>query len=45
MLRPMLALYVGGMGAKSKNFYNDLAKRYVYEAESEEIQDLYLAVI
>lgn len=43
MLRPMLALYIGGMGAKGKNFYNDLAKRYGYEAEAEEIQDLYLA--
>jgi F420-dependent oxidoreductase-like protein len=43
MLRPHLALYIGGMGAKGKNFYNDLAKRYGYEAEAEEIQDLYLA--
>lgn len=43
MLRPMLALYIGGMGAKGKNFYNDLAARYGYEAEAEEIQDLYLA--
>lgn len=43
MLRPMLALYIGGMGAKGKNFYNDLATRYGYEAEAEEIQDLYLA--
>lgn len=43
MLRPMLALYIGGMGAKNKNFYNDLAKRYGYEAEAVEIQDLYLA--
>ena len=43
MLRPFLALYIGGMGAKGKNFYNDLAKRYGYEAEAEEIQDLYLA--
>jgi F420-dependent oxidoreductase-like protein len=43
MLRPMLALYIGGMGAKGKNFYNDLAGRYGYEAEAAEIQDLYLA--
>lgn len=43
MLRPMLALYVGGMGAKGRNFYNDLACRYGYEAEATEIQDLYLA--
>ena len=41
-VRPMLALYVGGMGAKGRNFYNDLLKRYGYEAEAEEIQDLYL---
>jgi len=40
--RPMMALYVGGMGAKGKNFYNDLARRYGYEAEAEKIQDLYL---
>jgi F420-dependent oxidoreductase-like protein len=43
MLRPMLALYVGGMGAKGKNFYNDLAVRYGYEAAAAEIQALYLA--
>jgi alkanesulfonate monooxygenase SsuD/methylene tetrahydromethanopterin reductase-like flavin-dependent oxidoreductase (luciferase family) len=43
MLRPMLALYVGGMGAKGKNFYNDLAVRYGYEAAATEIQALYLA--
>lgn len=43
MLRPMLALYIGGMGAKGKNFYNDLARRYGYEQAAEEIQDLYLA--
>ena len=42
MSRPMIALYVGGMGAKGKNFYNDLVKRYGYEKEAEEIQDLYL---
>jgi F420-dependent oxidoreductase-like protein len=41
--RPMIALYVGGMGAKGRNFYNDLARRYGYEAEAEKIQDLYLA--
>ncbi|HVQ23248.1 MAG TPA: LLM class F420-dependent oxidoreductase, partial [Candidatus Saccharimonadia bacterium] len=40
--RPMVALYVGGMGAKGRNFYNDLACRYGYEAEAKEIQDLYL---
>lgn len=42
-LRPNLALYIGGMGAKGKNFYNDLARRYGYAAEAEAIQDLYLA--
>ena len=40
--RPLMALYVGGMGAKGRNFYNDLARRYGYEKEAEEIQDLYL---
>ncbi len=40
--RPMLALYIGGMGAKGRNFYNDLVRRYGYEAEAERIQDLYL---
>ncbi len=42
MARPMVALYVGGMGARGRNFYNDLACRYGYEAEAKEIQDLYL---
>ncbi|MFZ2176292.1 MAG: LLM class F420-dependent oxidoreductase [Rhodococcus sp. (in: high G+C Gram-positive bacteria)] len=42
-VRPILALYIGGMGAKGKNFYNDLAIRYGYEKEAETIQDLYLA--
>jgi F420-dependent oxidoreductase-like protein len=40
--RPMVALYVGGMGARGRNFYNDLARRYGYEAEAKQIQDLYL---
>jgi F420-dependent oxidoreductase-like protein len=40
--RSMVALYVGGMGAKGKNFYNDLAIRYGYEREAGIIQDLYL---
>ena len=40
--RPYVALYVGGMGARGKNFYNDLACQYGYEAEDKEIQDLYL---
>ena len=41
-VRPSLALYVGGMGAKGRNFYNDLATRYGYGAEAAQIQDLYL---
>ena len=41
--RPLFALYVGGMGAKGKNFYNDVARAYGYEREAEEIQDLYLS--
>ena len=41
-LRPGLALYIGGMGARSANFYNDLARRIGYEAAAVEIQDLYL---
>jgi F420-dependent oxidoreductase-like protein len=40
--RPMAALYIGGMGAKGRNFYNDLVCRYGYEKEAAEIQDLYL---
>ena len=42
LARPMIALYVGGMGARGRNFYNDLAWRYGFEAEAKEIQDLYL---
>jgi F420-dependent oxidoreductase-like protein len=41
-LRAHLAFYVGGMGARSKNFYNDLVKRMGYEAEAARIQDLFL---
>ncbi len=41
-IKPMAALYIGGMGARGKNFYNDLACRYGFEAEAKEIQDLYL---
>ena len=43
LARPMVALYVGGMGAKGKNFYNALARRYGFEAEAEAVQELYLA--
>jgi F420-dependent oxidoreductase-like protein len=42
LARPMVALYVGGMGAKGKNFYNELAVRYGFEKEAGIIQDLYL---
>jgi F420-dependent oxidoreductase-like protein len=42
LARPMFALYIGGMGAKGKNFYNELAIRYGYEEEAARIQDLYL---
>jgi len=38
----MQALYIGGMGAKGRNFYNDLVGRYGYEAEAAAIQDAYL---
>jgi F420-dependent oxidoreductase-like protein len=41
-LKPYLALYVGGMGAKGKNFYNALMRRYGWEDEAERIQELYL---
>ena len=41
--RSHVALYVGGMGAKGKNFYNELAVRYGFEKEAAVIQDLYLA--
>ena len=40
--RPNVALYVGGMGARDKNFYNTICKKYGYEKEAIEIQDLYL---
>ena len=43
MLRPMLALYIGGMGAKGKNFYNDLAVRYGFAEAAAKVQDLYLS--
>ncbi|QWF21225.1 LLM class F420-dependent oxidoreductase [Nocardioides sp. LMS-CY] len=42
LMRPMYALYVGGMGARGKNFYHDLACQYGYEKEANQIQDLYL---
>ncbi len=42
-LKPGLALYIGGMGAKGRNFYNDLAVRYGFEEAAVKIQELYLA--
>jgi F420-dependent oxidoreductase-like protein len=42
-VKPQLALYIGGMGARGKNFYNDLACRYGFEAAAKTIQDLYLS--
>jgi F420-dependent oxidoreductase-like protein len=43
LMRPSLALYIGGMGARGKNFYYDLACRYGYEEAADKIQDAYLA--
>ena len=42
VMRPALALYIGGMGSRKQNFYNQLAQRYGFEAAAKEIQDLYL---
>jgi F420-dependent oxidoreductase-like protein len=42
LARPLFALYIGGMGARGKNFYNDLAVRYGHEKEAKAIQDAYL---
>ena len=41
-MRPLLALYVGGMGSREKNFYNQLVQRYGFEDAAREVQDLYL---
>src|SRR6202012_806382 len=41
-MRAFVALYVGGMGSRQQNFYNQLVQRYGYEAEAQTIQDLYL---
>ncbi len=43
LARPSMALYIGGMGAPGKNFYNELAQRYGYEKAAKEVQQLYLA--
>jgi F420-dependent oxidoreductase-like protein len=42
-MRPVLALYVGGMGSKKQNFYNALVRRYGFEEAADEVQDLYLS--
>lgn len=42
LMRPMVALYVGGMGAPGRNFYNTLVQKYGFEAEAAQIQELYL---
>ena len=42
-VRNNIGFYVGGMGSRDKNFYNDLFKRYGYEREATEIQDLFLS--
>ena len=42
-MRPVLALYVGGMGSREQNFYNRLVSSYGFEREAEEVQELYLA--
>jgi F420-dependent oxidoreductase-like protein len=42
-LKFQLALYIGGMGAKDKNFYNEYIRRIGFEAEAIEIQELYLS--
>jgi F420-dependent oxidoreductase-like protein len=42
LMRPVLALYIGGMGSRKQNFYNNLVQRYGFEAAAREIQDLYL---
>ncbi|HSS95206.1 MAG TPA: LLM class F420-dependent oxidoreductase [Candidatus Dormibacteraeota bacterium] len=42
-MRPLLALYVGGMGSREQNFYNRLVSSYGFEREAQEVQELYLA--
>jgi F420-dependent oxidoreductase-like protein len=42
LMRPFLALYIGGMGSRKKNFYKDLVTRYGYGDVAEKVQDLYL---
>ena len=42
-VRPLLALYVGGMGSRERNFYNAMVRRYGFEEAADEVQELYLA--
>jgi F420-dependent oxidoreductase-like protein len=42
LMRPVLALYIGGMGSRRQNFYNNLVRRYGFEQAAREVQDLYL---
>jgi alkanesulfonate monooxygenase SsuD/methylene tetrahydromethanopterin reductase-like flavin-dependent oxidoreductase (luciferase family) len=42
VMRPVLALYIGGMGSRDKNFYNQLVSRYGFEDAARNVQDLYL---
>ena len=42
LMRPFLALYIGGMGSRQQNFYNQLVQRYGFEQAAKEVQDLYL---
>ena len=42
LMRPGLALYIGGMGSRRQNFYNNLVQRYGFEDAAREVQDLYL---
>ena len=42
VMRPFIALYVGGMGSRDKNFYNNLVQRYGFEEAAKKVQDLYL---
>jgi F420-dependent oxidoreductase-like protein len=42
LMRAVLALYIGGMGSRKQNFYNQLVQRYGFESAAAEIQDLYL---
>ena len=42
LMRPFIGLYVGGMGSRKQNFYNQLVRRYGFEDAAQEVQDLYL---